>query len=573
MKKSVFIYLSILLLFVSSCSTFLEEDNKGGITNDEFYSTADGYKTLVTASFSGLRTIYGETPFLDLAGTDLYQEAKAEDAINSAELTRYLTLGPDESHVEAFYTNCYNAIQSTNAGLYYNSNPTDMTDVDKLEYDGELRFLRAFYHFILIEQFGGIVISDEYTNTPKINIPRSSLEESYKFVITEMEKALSEVTASASPGRINKDVINHYLAKVYLSRGWDLGSDDDFTTAKQYADAVISSLGDITIPYDQLWDEAGENNKEFIFTVQYDLNSINNKEKDGNTQSSLYSAYGGSDGNGQKHRSENLMTAYQIHHSFQQNDNRYEYDFMWITYRQYFDYYNPDGNEKVFYYYPRIWDPNKTELTEADSALYIQEAKTLSGRNLNSPFSLFPLWRTNKDKYAKQAWGGTDARLPSFKKFDCPENDLNCTLTYSASVRDIVLARLAGTYFLKAEACIAMNKISEARNLVQKVIDRPGNKIDANGDNLTNALDNATDKQSAMEALFLEKGKEMLGEYDGRWPMLRRTKMLKYMLEKYNVDFEKNNISWQDKWNWRPIPENAITLNDGLTNSDQNPGY
>ena len=573
MKKSIFIYLSILLLFVSSCSDFLEEDNKGGITNDKFYSTTDGYKTLITSAYSGLRDIYGDTPFLDLAGTDLYQEGKAEDAITHESVTRYRSLSPADNHVKDFYTNCYNAIQSANAGLYYNSYPTDMSDADKLEYDGELRFLRAFYHFILIEQFGGVVISDTYTNSPKIDIPRSTLEESYNFVITEMEKALTEVTATASAGRVNKDVVNHYLAKAYLSRGWDMGADADFNKAKQYADAVISSLGDITIPYDKLWDAAGENNKEFIFTIQYDLNSIADKEDDGNTQSSLYSAYGGSAGNGQKRRSESLIPAFQIHNSFQQNDNRYEYDFMYITFQPYFNYYSPDGSEKVFYYCPRIWDPDKTELTGADSAQYIQEVKALTGRELNEGFMLYPLWRNNKSKFATLAWGGNSGRMPSFKKFDCPENGLNCTLSYSASVRDVVLARLAGTYLLKAEACIALNQIGDARDLVQKVIDRPGNKIDNNGEELTNALDNASDKTSALDALFLEKGKEMLGEYDGRWAMLRRTKMLKYMLEKYNVDFEKNSITWQDKWNLRPIPEDAITLNDGLTEADQNPGY
>ncbi len=102
-----------------------------------------------------------------------------------------------------------------------------------------------------------------------------------------------------------------------------------------------------------------------------------------------------------------------------------------------------------------------------------------------------------------------------------------------------MLARLAETYFLKAEASIALNQLNEARTLVQTVIDRPGNKVNAAGDNITNALNGVTDKTVALEAYLLETGKEMLGEYNGRWPLLRRTKMLKYMLEKYNADLEK----------------------------------
>jgi hypothetical protein len=105
------------------------------------------------------------------------------------------------------------------------------------------------------------------------------------------------------------------------------------------------------------------------------------------------------------------------------------------------------------------------------------------------------------------------------------------------------------------------------------VIDRPGNKIDPSGEDLTNAMDGVSGQTEALEALLIESGKEMLGEYNGRWATLRRSKMLKHMLEKYNADFDRNNITFQDKWNLRPLPEDAITLNNALTSADQNPGY
>ncbi len=68
-----------------------------------------------------------------------------------------------------------------------------------------------------------------------------------------MEEALTNAATNPSPGRVNKDVINHYLAKVYLTRGWDFNSDADFNKAKSYADAVIARKGGITIPYANLW--------------------------------------------------------------------------------------------------------------------------------------------------------------------------------------------------------------------------------------------------------------------------------------------------------------------------------
>lgn len=564
MKKIILLYTIASMVMLGSCKKYLEEDNKGGIGNADFYSTADGYKTLITASYAALRDIYGNTPELDLAGTDIYMEGR-----DPGVLYRYENLFPNNGTVRTFYERAYRGIQYTNAGLFFNELPTGITEQERTQYKAELQFLRAFYHFILMEQFGGVVLNTEYTNSPRVSIPRSSLGDSYQFVISEMEQALAGVATAPSAGRVTKDVVNHYLAKVHLSRGWDLNSNDDFNKAKTYADAVINAKP-ISIPYENLWGANGENNAEFLFTVQYSLASIKDVRSGGNSQSSLFSVYGGSGGAGMKRSTDSYVPAHHVHRNFQLNDKRYQYDFMWVTNREYFSYYSGTGDRKVFNYYPVITDPNKTQTNAADSAMWIQQ---LGGPgNLAPGYIPFPIW-ANREKYNEQVWGSTDRRLPAFKKFDSPENALNSTLEYTASVRDVVLARAAETYFLKAEACIALNQFAEARELVQKVIDRPGNKVDPAGPALTNALNGVSDKTAALEAYLIETAKEMLGEYNGRWALLRRTRMLQFMLEKYNADFDRNNIAWDDKFSYRPIPEDAIVLNDALTDADQNPGY
>ncbi len=572
MKKILYIGLSILLTLATSCSDFLEEDNKGGVNNDDFYSTASGYTTLVTASYSSLRDVYGaQDPILQLAGTDIYMEGKD----NAGPLYRYNALFANNDDITEFYTNCYTAMQTINTGIYYNNSPSDLSNEKKTQYLGELRFLRAFYHFILIEQFGGVVIDSVYTNSAITNIPRSTLADSYNFVINEMKAALNEVSESTEAGRVNKDVVNHYLAKVYLTRAWDLDSQDDFNTAISYANAVISSKGDISISYEDVWSPDNENNGEFIFSIQYDLKSVADVKEGGNTQSSLFGVYGGTGGLGVKRYKDAYVPAQYLHASFQDNDSRYQYNFMWAQHEVYFDYYE-DQESKIATYYPVIRNASQEELTAADTAACIE---AIGGEaNKADVFRIFPIWAANTDyareKYNKVSWlGATDKRLPTVKKFDCPDNAENCTLSYSASVRDIVLARLAETYFLKAEAYIGLNKIDEAREIVQKVIDRPDNKISDSGVDITNAMDGVSSQQDALEAYLLETAKEMLGEYNGRWPLLRRTNMLQYMVEKYNDDLDRNNITFDEKYILRPIPEDAITANDGLTKEDQNPGY
>jgi starch-binding outer membrane protein, SusD/RagB family len=72
-------------------------------------------------------------------------------------------------------------------------------------------------------------------------------------------------------------------------------------------------------------------------------------------------------------------------------------------------------------------------------------------------------------------------------------------------MRDVVLARLAETYFLKAEAQIALGLYADAANTVQIVINRPGNKIDAAGADLPNRLVGKPIKHQLLKRYWLNR--------------------------------------------------------------------
>ena len=55
MKKIFSILVTAILL--CSCSGFLDEENKAGITNNDLYATEEGYQTLRVNAYSSLRTI------------------------------------------------------------------------------------------------------------------------------------------------------------------------------------------------------------------------------------------------------------------------------------------------------------------------------------------------------------------------------------------------------------------------------------------------------------------------------------------------------------------------------------
>ena len=76
-----------------------------------------------------------------------------------------------------------------------------------------------------------------------------------------------------------------------------------------------------------------------------------------------------------------------------------------------------------------------------------------------------------------------------------------------------------------------------------------------------------------LDVILDERMRETLGEYY-RWMDLRRT----HQLVRYNTTYcglSVNNMTGNDgqiKW-LRPIPENEIQINSGITAADQNPGF
>ncbi len=545
-------------MFVS-CSDFLEEDNKAGISNDEFYATASGYETLMTASYSSLRTLYRDTPWLLIAGTDMYQNARGSD--NRA-ILEYQQLLPSDAYVKTFYKNCYDGIQIFNIGLKYNE-ITTVAAVKKAQYKAELRFLRAYYHFLLVEQFGGVAINSEPTLGPRTNIPRSSLEESYAFIITEMEATLPDL--SAEKARVNKTVANHYLAKVYLTKGWDLKDNAAFEKAKTYATSAIAGKA-ITIPFETLWGPSNQNNDEFIFAVQYDAKSLT-INTNGNNQQGVFGAYLGGSENGHKWMTGSVYPSWNLHNFYLQNDKRYNATFMLTVYDKYFDYYTSADTSKslIRAYYPRVWGK---EFNTADSLAWIAAHKPRIATN----FKCYP-FRYNEEAYRRPY--ALDFASPVIKKFDSPATA--SVFNQYASSTDIVLARRAETYFIYAEACIGLNDFVTASQYVQKVLDRPGNAKDGIKLFPNTDISTSVNQSAALDAYLIESAKEFAGEYL-RWPELRRTGKLKEFVGKYNYDIKKiggvdvafKGLDGKDKI-YRPIPQDALDLNEA--DFPQNPGY
>lgn len=115
----------------------------------------------------------------------------------------------------------------------------------------ELKFLRAFYYFTLIQQFGGVPLITEPSTTLRSEFPRASVAEVYNQIISDLRSAgpaLPWKAASGEIGRASRAAAYHFLAKAYLTRGSAVTEargqkPTDMDSVIVFADSVIRSSG------------------------------------------------------------------------------------------------------------------------------------------------------------------------------------------------------------------------------------------------------------------------------------------------------------------------------------------
>jgi len=554
MKNIVFA--AIALFALGSCSDYLDEENKSNILSNEYYTTSAGYEGLVNSTYSSLRDIY-DAPWMFLAGTDLFVEGRNTQPVG---LSEYVALAANDTDVANFFYYCYRGIQRANTAVYYYDKTEKTATLDNRY--GEARFLRAYYYFLLVQNFGGVSIVDQLIDEPKTEFHRNTAEEVYQYIIDEMNASLALVPDNAAQfGRVYKRAIKHYLAKVYLTRGYEeFGGSDDFTKAAALADETIAGQA-LAISYEDLFWPGKEKNAEILFSIQYSKASMKDILSDGTNQNYWFGPYMGGEGtkNGYPYRSYNLVPTWHVYNLYTPSDSRWEGTFMNVFYSRYYDFYDKAKADRptlnISYYYPQQWELADTAAWRAADLTHRKKTK------------IYP--------YDSASWLGTpgvglDNAKPAVRKFDDP------TASFSAngsSQRDVYLARLAETYLIAAEAYFKLNDPGTAADRINEVRRRaakPG--MEANMIIDAGAV--------TMDFILDERARELLGEYD-RWLDLKRTGMLESRTKRFNRDIRNKyfskNINPFDGLNGakkylRPIPQATLDANSDDTYT-QNPAY
>jgi len=592
MKKKInlknYIIGSLLLTSLFSCQK-LDEYNPSGATADAVWSTPEGFMTNVNGAYDQQRIWYGKEDgiFLSESGTDLwYNERKGTYA---RQLTQYSGLTPlDGNPIRAGWRDFWKAINICNAGINRINDAGFTNQQEKNRREGELRFLRAFYYWHIVESFGGVMLRTEETKTPLVTATRSPVSAFYDLIISDLEFAAANLPLQSVWGneysRASKKSAYGFLARALLSRAYyeTPGSAEAttwFTRARDAAKYVIDNKAtlevDLWASYADMWNPANnKRNKEALYVVSNSTNAAINYDSNGNRLYQVFQApYNGKPGLVQSleygyENSRRLMPTLDFLNYFNRTiDNRYNVSFqeVWIA--------NSNFTWTAENVVTHKKDPSiigQQIRAGIDTALFISREPIANYRS--KPYIAIP----RDSVYNTDGTIRDGLNFVNFKKFRDPNRT---AANAQPGFKDVIVMRLAEMYLIAAEAEIMLGQ--------------PGNAVPHINVLRTRAAIKSPDQTAAMQItaaditligpirfILEERARELAGEHI-RWFDLKRILGENHLqgitAGQPFVDFIKAQnpdiTQVQAYHRLRPIRQEEM---NALLNADefgQNPGY
>ncbi|AUD01340.1 RagB/SusD family nutrient uptake outer membrane protein [Spirosoma pollinicola] len=542
------------LLSLNACSDFLTENNKNTVTADAFYKTTEGIESLVNSCYAPTRIWYGKTVgyLLTEAGTD--EMLFGNTANGSYPYFDYNSnLQATEGGLIFVWKSFYRGINAANtaiARIKESPLPANLKAVR----EAEVRFLRAFYYYHLVETFGPIPLRTQETTAPETTALRAPVDEIYTLIFSDLETALTNIKGVVGPqgGRVTEPAVAAFLARLYLTR-------DKNTEALAMADRVIKSYDfKLTENYKSLWDIANSNgstSKEVIWFVNYSENNTLNDFGRYDDLGYFWLWEGGHHGHLMFLPYFNGLKGWQ----YDLESGRSLLQYMPSKYLV--DLYDETKDARWAGSFRTVWWANDaTTLTGGmklgDTIAVVSKRAVSDAYRKSKPYTIYDA----NDIYQANGTPTTPRwRFAGLWKFADPSRSAKDVVN---SKRDAFVFRLSEMYMIAAEASMKLGNTGAAADYVNVVRKRAA---------LPGKSEEMTVKAADMTLDFMldERAREFAGE-QLRWFDLKRTGKLIERLTKYNLDAAANVRPYHLM---RPIPRVEIDVLQNKTEFVQNPGY
>jgi starch-binding outer membrane protein, SusD/RagB family len=527
------------------CRFDITEYNPSGTTAETVFRTPEGFETLVNAAYSYSRWWYGKEEGYNIAemGTDLWMSGNGDV---HPTLTSYQNLNGTQAALTSLWDKFYTAINLVNAGVQ-GIDEAGLQGTTRTTRLAELRFLRAFYYWHVVETWGDVHFTLEPTNGIQTEANRTPAAEIYEQIFEDLDFAVANLpTTTTQYGRITKGGAEAFLARMHLTRG---NNQEALTRATN----VINNYGYRLVPnYVDLWRMDNLKNTEVVWAVNYSTNTALNDR----TNPVLFPTghpRGANNGHlmfGQLYdREPGMVRDIANGRPF----NRYMPTVFLL------DLFDEASDARFLGSFKSVWRANSATrpagMALGDTAVFITRNVIPQAVQATKVYRIYD----RSEVYRADGSPVTRGQYMDLSKFLDPTRP---TIPEEQSGRDAFVIRLAEMHLIAAEANFKLANTAAAAQQINVLRTRaalPGRT----------AQMQVTPAQITLDFILDERARELAGE-QLRWFDLKRTGKLVERVTRFNPDAAAHIKAFHVV---RPIPQRQL---DAVSNKDvftQNPGY
>lgn len=273
--KQIFVILTLITsLAFASCDDFLNEEVRGKQNLDTYFQNEDEIQSFITGcyqaiTFGGWWNINTVWLLSEMCSDDGWMGNTTQSQSDYISLAHYQGTGQSNGAISNFWQYRYKGILRCNVAIDRIPQATILNEELKNRFIAEAHFLRAYFYFELVRNFGGVPLITGFMLPEEIQgITRSTTEEVYKFIEDDLKAAVAVLPerseyASTELGRATSGAARGLLGKVYLyQEKWQEAHDvlKAVIDSKEYK--LMENFGDV-------WSVDHNNNEESLFEVQY----------------------------------------------------------------------------------------------------------------------------------------------------------------------------------------------------------------------------------------------------------------------------------------------------------------
>lgn len=325
-------------LTVTSCNKLLETTPKSFVSEDNYYNTEEQ----LFDALAGVYDILGDQSLYRYRNLVWFNNEGDEGYYRNSSTTSTFTFNysSNDPQIQDYWQAIYSGINRANFLLANVDKNTAINESYRRMIRGEALFLRAFYYFSLVQNFGDVpLILTPTTSTEDLEVSRTPIKQVYEQIIQDMEEAeplVLDIRELGFGGRVSKSAVRGILARVCLHMaGYPLLDISRYEDARKWAKMVIDDTQaqhELNPSYNQIFINYAEDTydiNESIWEVEFWGNASDAFRESGHV--GYYNGIGtNNDATGRSNGG--LRATYKLYTLFDQEDLRRDFAIANFTY-------------------------------------------------------------------------------------------------------------------------------------------------------------------------------------------------------------------------------------------------